>query len=66
MQVPETDLLENGFPAPRDGGHSPGRDTRQPSRHATGILYNNGRRSSSKKNRTHEKEASAHCFVINF
>ncbi|KAM0015758.1 hypothetical protein Hanom_Chr06g00539711 [Helianthus anomalus] len=31
-----------------------------------GILYSNGRRSSSKKNRTHEKEASAHCFVINF
>ncbi|MFS7975695.1 hypothetical protein Hanom_Chr10g00883651 [Helianthus anomalus] len=31
-----------------------------------GILYINGRRSSSKKNRTHEKEASAHCFVINF
>ncbi|KAJ0795757.1 hypothetical protein HanPI659440_Chr04g0154171 [Helianthus annuus] len=53
-------------PAPHDGGHSQGRDTRQPSRHATGILYCNGRRSSSKKNRTHEKEASAHCFVINF
>ncbi|XP_035833151.1 uncharacterized protein LOC118481927 isoform X1 [Helianthus annuus] len=53
-------------PASHDGGHSPARDTRQPSRHATGILYNNGRRSSSKKNRTHEKEASAHCFVINF
>uniref|UniRef100_A0A251UWQ0 Uncharacterized protein n=1 Tax=Helianthus annuus TaxID=4232 RepID=A0A251UWQ0_HELAN len=53
-------------PAPRDGGHSTGHDTRQPSRHATGILYRNGRRSSSKKNRTHEKEASAHCFVINF